>query len=242
MARDSRTESWPGTFIAFEGIDGSGKSTVATAVARKLKHDWDQAVVLTREPGGTPLGEGVRALVLSAASSGITSVAELLLFSAARAQHVSEVIEPHLQHGSIIICDRFTDSTLAYQWGGRGLPRQTIEAAQRLATGGIAPDVRVLLDLPVDVAIARRHAEADSVDRFDAEQTAFHEAVRNAYLTLAAESPDDWIVIDASPSPAEVQDTTYRALTGWLKVSEARVDRPPANRPDTKPNDLPERS
>lgn len=222
MARDSRTESWPGAFIAFEGIDGSGKSTVATAIARKLKHDWERAVVLTREPGGTPLGEGVRALVLSSASADITGVAELLLFSAARAQHVAKVIEPQLQHGSIIICDRFTDSTLAYQWGGRGIPRQTIEAAQRLATGGIEPDLRVLLDVPVDVAIARRHAEVDSVDRFDAEQTAFHQAVRATYLGLAAASPEDWLVIDAGSSPAEVLDTTYRMLTDWLQVFFAR--------------------
>jgi dTMP kinase len=149
-------------------------------------------------------------------------VAELLLFSAARAQHVSEVIEPQLQCGSIIVCDRFTDSTLAYQWGGRGIPRQTIEAAQRLATGGIEPDVRVLLDLPVEVAIARRHAEADSVDRFDAEQTAFHEAVRATYLGLAAASPNEWLVVDARPSRAEVLDTTYRVVTEWLQMFDAR--------------------
>ena len=216
MGRDSRTESWPGVFIAFEGIDGSGKSTVAAAVARSLKHDWDRAVILTREPGGTPLGEGVRALVLSAASAGITGLAELLLFSAARAQHVAEVIEPQLQRGSIIVCDRFTDSTLAYQWGGRGIPRQTIEAAQRLATGGITPDLRILLDVPVDAAIARRHAEVESVDRFDAERAAFHQAVRDTYLGLAAESPADWLVIDASSSPAEVVETTYRKVTEWL--------------------------
>lgn len=222
MAQDSRIGSQPGAFIAFEGIDGSGKSTVATAVARKLKNDRERAVVLTREPGGTPLGEGVRALVLSAASAGITGVAELLLFSAARAQHVAEVIEPQLQRGSIVICDRFTDSTLAYQWGGRGIPRQTIEAAQLLATGGLAPDLRVLLDVPVDVAIARRHAEVDSVDRFDAEQTAFHEAVRATYLGLAAASPDDWIVIDASAAQAEVLDTTYRMVTDWLEVFHIR--------------------
>ena len=143
MGRDSQTGSWPGVFIAVEGIDGSGKSTVATAVVRRLRKELDREVILTREPGGTPLGEGVRDLVLSAASAGITPVAELLLFSAARAQHVSAVIEPHLRAGSIIVCDRFTDSTLAYQWGGRGLPRDTIAAAQAVATGGVAPDLRV---------------------------------------------------------------------------------------------------
>jgi dTMP kinase len=216
MGRDSRTESWPGVFIAFEGIDGSGKSTVATAVARKLKEEQDRAVVLTREPGGTPLGEGVRSLVLSAASTGITGVAELLLFSAARAQHVAEVIEPQLQQGSIIICDRFTDSTLAYQWGGRGIPRSTIEAAQDLATGGTAPDLRVLLDLPIEVALARRHAEADSVDRFDAEEHAFHQAVRDTYLALVSETPEEWIVIDGGPTQREVIETTYRTIREWL--------------------------
>ncbi|MFN8660882.1 MAG: dTMP kinase [Thermomicrobiales bacterium] len=217
MARDSRTESWPGVFVAFEGIDGSGKSTVATAVARRLGDQFDQEVVLTREPGGTPLGEGVRALVLSAMSKGISPVAELLLFSAARAQHVSDVIEPHLQRGSIIVCDRFTDSTLAYQWGGRGVPRTTIEAAQALATRGIAPDIRVLLDVPVHVALARRHAEADSVDRIDAEEAVFHQSVRDTYLTLAKESPEGWLVIDAAVPQHEVLEATYRRLSDWLE-------------------------
>jgi dTMP kinase len=228
MGRDSRTRSWPGVFIVFEGIDGSGKSTVATGVARRLREEDDHKVILTREPGGTPLGEGVRSLVLSAASTGITPIAELLLFSAARAQHVAEVIEPQLQHGSIIICDRFTDSTLAYQWGGRGVPRDAIEAAQSLSTGGVSPDLRVLLDVPVPVALARRHAETETVDRFDAEEVAFHEAVRDTYLQLAAADPDEWVVIDAQPSQREVLETTYRRVADWvrefqLRQCEARV-------------------
>jgi dTMP kinase len=228
MGRDSRTRSWPGVFIVFEGIDGSGKSTVATGVARRLREEGDHEVILTREPGGTPLGEGVRSLVLSAASTGITPIAELLLFSAARAQHVAEVIEPQLQHGSIIICDRFTDSTLAYQWGGRGVPRNVIEAAQSLSTGGVSPDLRVLLDVPVPVALARRHAETETVDRFDAEEVAFHEAVRDTYLQLAAADPDEWVVIDAQPSQREVLETTYRRVADWvrefqLRQCEARV-------------------
>ena len=221
MARDSRTASWPGIFIVFEGIDGSGKSTAATAVARRLREDAAHEVVLTREPGGTPLGEGVRSSVLSAASTGITPVAELLLFSAARAQHVADVIEPQLQHGSIIICDRFTDSTLAYQWGGRGVPRKTIEAAQSLATNGVTPDLRVLLDVPVPVALARRHADAESVDRFDAEETAFHQAVRDTYLALVAASPDEWLVIDAGPPQREVLETTYRLVADWIEQFQA---------------------
>lgn len=222
MGRDSRTGSWPGVFIAFEGIDGSGKSTVATAVARRLGEQLHQEVILTREPGGTPLGEGVRDLVLSAGSAGITPVAELLLFSAARAQHVATVIEPQLQRGSIVICDRFTDSTLAYQWGGRGLPRETIDAAQVLATGGVEPDLRVLLDLPVSVALARRHADTATVNRFDAEQRTFHESVRKTYLRLVDAHPDDWLVIDASLSLQDVVETTYRRLCKWLTAFLAR--------------------
>lgn len=222
MGRDSRTRSWPGVFIVFEGIDGSGKSTVATGVARRLREEGDHEVILTREPGGTPLGEGVRSLVLSAASTGITPIAELLLFSAARAQHVAEVIEPQLQHGSIIICDRFTDSTLAYQWGGRGVPRNVIEAAQSLSTGGVSPDLRVLLDVPVPVALARRHAETETVDRFDAEEVAFHEAVRDTYLQLAAADPDEWVVIDAQPSQREVLETTYRRVADWVREFQLR--------------------
>lgn len=216
MGRDSRTRSWPGVFIVFEGIDGSGKSTVATAVARRLREQVDIDVILTREPGGTLLGEGVRALVLSAASAGITPVAELLLFSAARAQHVAEVIEPQLQRGSIVLCDRFTDSTLAYQCGGRGVPRETIEAAQRLATDGVAPDLRVLLDLPVPLALARRHADTESVNRFDAEQLNFHQSVRAAYLGLVESNPNEWLVIDASLTQHDVVEATYRSVSEWL--------------------------
>jgi dTMP kinase len=222
MARDSQTGSWPGVFIAFEGIDGSGKSTVAIEVVRRLRDQFDREVVLTREPGGTALGEGVRALVLSAASANITPLAELLLFSAARAQHVSEVIDPQLQRGSIIISDRFTDSTLAYQWGGRGVPRDTIEAAQELATEGVSPDLRVLLDLPVSVALARRHADVESVNRFDAEQTRFHQAVREAYLSLSRAHPEAWLVVDASRSPREVAETTYRSVGRWVETFLAR--------------------
>lgn len=222
MGRDSQPGSWPGVFIAFEGIDGSGKSTVALEVVRRLRDQFDREVILTREPGGTALGEGVRALVLSGASAGITPVAELLLFSAARAQHVSEVIEPQLQRGSIVVCDRFTDSTLAYQWGGRGVPRDTIVAAQALATGGVSPDLRVLLDLPVSVALARRHADEASVNRFDAEQTAFHQAVRDAYLSLADAHPEAWLVIDASLPPREVAERTYRSVSQWVAEALAR--------------------
>lgn len=223
MGHDSRARSWPGVFIAFEGIDGSGKSTVATAVAERLRGECGREVILTREPGGTPLGEGVRTLVLSAASAGMTPVAELLLFSAARAQHVADVIEPQLQRGSIVVCDRFTDSTLAYQWGGRGVPRHTVEAAQVIATGGVSPDLRVLLDLPVPVALARRYSEAESVNRFDAEQTTFHQSVRHAYLELANEAPGEWLVIDASLPPEEVVETTYRLVSEWLMAFLARI-------------------
>ncbi|MCA9879750.1 MAG: dTMP kinase, partial [Thermomicrobiales bacterium] len=215
MAPASR-RSWPGVFVALEGIDGSGKSTAARAIADRLAQERDLEVIVTREPGGTPLGEAVRSLVLSRGGEGMDPIAELLLFSAARAQHVSDVIEPHLRRGAIVICDRYTDSTLAYQWGGRGLARETILAAQAIATRGVLPDIRVLFDLPVDVAQTRRHGEGDAVNRFDEEARRFHQAVREAYLTLAEASPQDWVVVDAAGTPENIAAAAYRALTQRL--------------------------
>ena len=220
MAHGSVQGARHGSFIVFEGIDGSGKSTVAAVVAQRIQGQRDQDVILTREPGGTSLGEGIRALVLSEASAGITPIAELLLFSAARAQHIAEVIEPQLRNGAIVLCDRFTDSTLAYQWGGRGVSRRTVESAQELATGGVSPDLRVLLDLPVCVALSRRHSDLESVNRFDAERVAFHQSVRDAYLKLAQERQSEWIVVDANQPVQDVAEATYRRLSERMRDAQ----------------------
>ncbi|MFT4038536.1 MAG: dTMP kinase [Thermomicrobiales bacterium] len=215
MARDSQHAA--GAFVVLEGIDGSGKTSVARSLAARLTATGRE-VVLTREPGGTGLGEAVRSLVLGGDSE-MDPVAELLLFSAARAQHVAAVIQPALERGEVVICDRYTASTLAYQWGGRGVSRHAIAAAQELATGGCAPDLTMLLDLPVAVAQQRRFGEAEAVNRFDEEATAFHQRVRSAYLTLAAEDPLRWRILDAEAAPDDL------AAAAWAEVNALIEDR-----------------
>ncbi|MDQ4098988.1 MAG: dTMP kinase, partial [Chloroflexota bacterium] len=155
-------------------------------------------VVLTREPGGTPLGEEIRTLLLRRDGYTTVPVAEALLMTAARAEHVADVIRPALADGAIVICDRFVDSTFAYQGHGRGLPLKPLEGMQRFATCGLTPDLRILLDLPVEVGLARRSAERDSVNRIDAADLEFHERVREGFLARAAADPSGWTVIDAT--------------------------------------------
>lgn len=205
-----------GAFIVLEGIDGSGKTSVARILAERFDAQG-RTVVLTREPGGTRLGEAVRSLVLGGQAP-IEPIAELLLFSAARAQHVAAVIRPALQRGEIVICDRFTASTLAYQWGGRGVLRADIEAAQRLATGGLVPDLTLLLDLPAEVAQQRRFGEREAVNRFDEEAMAFHLRVRSAYLTLAAEDPSRWRVLDSTQPPGDLAALASAEIEALFEV------------------------
>ena len=191
----------PGFFVALEGPEGSGKSTQAGLLAARLRAEgW--AVLLTREPGGTPLGERIRDLVLTESDYAILPEAEALLYAAARAQHVREVILPVLARGDVVVCDRFADSTLAYQGGGRGLPLVDLLAVQRVATGGLEPDLRVLLDIPVEVGLGRRFGTPGTINRLDAEDIAFHARVRAAYLALAAEQPAGWVTLDAT-GPAD---------------------------------------
>lgn len=196
-----------GRFLVFEGPEGSGKSSQARRLADDLRaagHD----VVLTREPGGTPLAEALRALVLDPAegAAGMSAATESLLFTAARADHVDRVIRPALAAGKIVICDRFVGSTLAYQGGGRGLDLDALRAAQVIATGGLRPDLTLLLDLPAAEGLARRFADrnGDGLNRLDEESTAFHERVRETYLTLAAADPDRWSIVSAGPPPEVV--------------------------------------
>lgn len=195
--------SLSGTFIVFEGIDGSGKTTAARRLGEAIG-GTGREVVMTREPGGTALGEEVRAILLHADSTGISAEAEALLFAAARAQHVVDVIKPALVRGAVVICDRFTDSTLAYQWGGRGLAKHLLLAAQELATAGVKPELKLLFDLPVKEALTRRFADGGQSNRLDAEAVAFHERVRAAYHALVDHDGVSWRVIDASVAPDEV--------------------------------------
>ncbi|MSQ05800.1 MAG: dTMP kinase [Dehalococcoidia bacterium] len=194
----------PGSFFAvFEGGDGAGKSTQARALLGRLRRRGVPAL-LTREPGGTTLGESVRRWLKSHRDT--APMAELLLFSAARAQLVQHVIRPALSDGVAVICDRFTASTVAYQGWGRGLDLAWIDKLNQAATGGLAPDLTILLDLPPEAALARRARSGDGpddsrADRFEAAPLEFHRKVRQGYLGLAASSPRRWLVLDAASPP-----------------------------------------
>jgi dTMP kinase len=188
-------------FIALEGPDGAGKSVQAARLAESLRSSG-RVVTLTREPGGTELGEAIRRLVLEAGDLPRTPVVDALLFSAARAQSVDEIIRPALERGEIVVCDRFADSTLAYQGYGGGIPVETLRQLERVATGGLRPHLVILLDLPVAVGLDRRaHGAPEAVNRFEsssAHDAEFHESVRRGYLELAAAEPQRWRVIDAA--------------------------------------------
>ncbi|MGB9886949.1 MAG: dTMP kinase [Moorellales bacterium] len=192
--------SW---FITLEGIDGAGKTTQAERLEGYLR-DRGYRVLLTQEPGGTRLGEILRQVLLDRQLQGMEPAAELFLYSAARAEHVAKVIRPALQPGWVVICDRYTDSTLAYQGYGRGLDLSLLAAVNRMATGGLEPDLTLLLDLPVAEA-GRRLAQAGRpADRLEGEGAGFMEKVRAGYLALARQNPERMVVVAATGSPEEV--------------------------------------
>jgi dTMP kinase len=188
-------------FITFEGPEGSGKSTQAQLLARYLA-EQSHDVVLTREPGGTVLGDHLRDLLLSRTSISLTQRAQALLFCAARAQLVSEVIKPHLEKGAIVICDRYADSTLAYQSYGGGLALDEVEPVVAFATSGLSPDLTILLDLEPATGLGRKTGIAG--DRYESEALAFHRRVRSGYLALAERSPERWSIVDAGQPAADV--------------------------------------
>jgi dTMP kinase len=199
-------------FVAFEGGEGVGKSTqIARAAAWLRAHGRD--VVETREPGGTPLGKELRRLVLDP-NGHVTARAEALLYAADRAHHVETVIRPALDAGSIVLTDRYVDSTLAYQGGGRGLGDARL--VTEWATGGLLPDLTVLLDLDPVAGLARAGARA-APDRLEAAAPAFHEAVRATFLALAAEAPQRYAVIDASLDPDAVEALVRDAIDARLR-------------------------
>jgi dTMP kinase len=188
-------------FITLEGPDGSGKSSLMPRLAAALAAGGCE-VVSTREPGSTPLGEQMRRLVLDTDPPiDRGGRADALLFAASRAQHVEEVIRPAIARGEVVICDRYADSSLAYQGAGSGVPMAELREVQRFATGGLVPDLTILLDLPVEVGLRRKSAE---ITRFEAFQdVAYHERVRAAFLDLAADEPGRYAVVDAN-APADV--------------------------------------
>jgi dTMP kinase len=202
-----------GLFITLEGGEGSGKTSQASALARHLE-ERGHSVCLTREPGGTALGVAVVGLLReSEGGQKLTSLAELLLFEADRAQHVSEVIRPALATAEIVICDRFTDSSLAYQGHGRGLNLDLIRRLNDEATGSLEPDLTLLLDLPPQVGLSREGAQLDVTGR---ESLEFHERVRRGFLALAKEEPERFVVIDATRQTQEVAAQVLAAVAKLL--------------------------
>ena len=186
-------------FIVFEGGDGSGKSTQVRSLMRRLRRRGTN-VIRTREPGGTSLGQSLRTLLKS--GQPIAPISELMLFEAARAQLVQQVIKPLLAEGGVVIADRYTSSTIAYQGYGRGLDLELIEHLNHEATGGLEPDLTVLLDLPVETALARK--SNDSQDNFDSAPVAFHRKIKRGYSALAAADPEGWLVLDGQRPPGEL--------------------------------------
>ncbi len=182
-------------FITFEGGEGCGKSTQVKALYKKLSM-LGVPVTMTHEPGGTTLGKELRGLLKKRGETDISPEAELFLFVASRAQLVSEVIHPKLRLGTVVICDRFADSTVAYQGYGRQIDLTIVRAIIDLATRGIKPDLTILLDIPIAEGLARK--KRSSQDRFESEEIEFHNRVREGYLKLAAQEPKRWLVIDAS--------------------------------------------
>jgi dTMP kinase len=209
-----------GKFITFEGLDGSGKSTQLQRLAASLR-DRGLDVLITREPGGTEVGENIRRLLLDTQTSGLAPLAELALMFASRAQHIHEVILPGLQAGQIVLCDRFTDSSEAYQGGGRKLGSAPVLELHRVLCAGLQPDITILMDSDVDASVerarrrnqARGKSESDE-NRFERENRTFFTRVRNAYLEIARREPQRVCVVDARGTPEQTQAKI------WTIVSE----------------------
>ncbi len=191
-----------GIFISFEGIEGSGKTIQAKLLDEFLRKKG-YTVVLTEEPGGTQIGLKIRELLLSVEHQEMTSVTELLLYNASRAQLIKEVILPTIKRGIIVITDRFNDSTVAYQGYGRGIDLNLIDSIDRIVTAGLKPDITMLLDLDVEVGL-KRNRGINKADRFELENRVFHKKVRNGYLEIAAKEPKRIKLIDASKSIDEI--------------------------------------
>jgi dTMP kinase len=202
-------------FITLEGPDGSGKSTQAQRLAEYLRQQG-YTVLLTREPGGTPIGEQVRLILNNLDNTAMHPRTEILLFQSARAQHVEELIRPHLEKGELVICDRYADSTLAYQGYGHQVDLVVLRQVVTYATGGLKPDLTLLLDVDAEVGLKRRAGGGDW-NRLDAYELAFHKRVREGYFQLMKAEPQRWVLIDGNQPPEQVQERVRQAVMARIE-------------------------
>jgi len=200
--------------ITFEGIEGCGKTTQIELLYSHLEKKGYR-VIKTREPGGTPFGESLRDVFLHA-STKVDPLAELLVFMAMRAQHVEELILPALKEGSVVLCDRFTDASYAYQGHGRGIDLNTIETLNKLVVKGVKPDLTVFLDCPVEKGLTRK-AQSAPMDRFEKEKLSFHRRIKKAYEKLVKEDPKRFFVVDGTLDINTIQKTIRKKVGGLLK-------------------------
>jgi dTMP kinase len=220
-AASSPAPSGRGLFVVFEGGDGAGKSTQVGLLVDALRAEGHDTL-RTREPGGTPLGERVRELVLDPAHGPVDARAEALLFAAARAAHVAQLIRPALAAGRTVVCDRFADSSAAYQGAGRGLGLDRVAELNAWATAGLVPDLTVLLDVPAGTGRTRREArDGTAGDRLETEPDAFHDANRAAFLELAGRAPERYLVLDATRPAGELSAAVRERLTGLARSARA---------------------
>lgn len=203
-----------GYFITFEGCEGCGKSTQSRILYNRLRGMKINAV-LTREPGGTPLGNAIRKLLKDKKDISINALAELLLFNSCRTQLVNDIIRPALASGKVVICDRFTDSTVVYQGYARGLDTKMVSIVNDIATGGLIPDLTVLLDTDPEQGIRRKQNRAN--DRFETEDLAFHNKVRNGYMVLSKKDPERWLLIKSGQSISNVSDLIWERVAPALE-------------------------
>ncbi len=210
-------------FITFEGSEGCGKTTQMALLAEYLSQQG-YPLLTTREPGGTPIGEQVRAILSDLGNTAMHPRTEILLFQASRAQHVEQVIRPHLEKGGIVLCDRFADSTMAYQgYGYRLVDLDLLRTIIDFATGGLKPDLTLLLDLEVEVGL-RRRALGGEWNRLDAYDLDFYQRVRQGYHTMAQAEPQRWVIVDASQSPERVQGDIRRVVMERLRQTWGRAE------------------
>jgi dTMP kinase len=203
-------------FITLEGPEGSGKTSQLPALAGYLRTaGYD--VLVTREPGGTAVGDQIREILMNLQNVSIIPRTEILLFLAARAQHVDEVIRPALAAGKVVLCDRFGDSTLAYQGFGHKTDLETLQALLDFSTDGLKPDLTLLVDVPVEVGMARKLDNSSEWNRLDAYALAFHERVRQGYFALAEAEPERWIIVDATKDQDRVQQDIRKAILTRLE-------------------------